>query len=59
MINALFINLLYVQVFFSLTCKSMFHKKKVVTLKYHTAVNIYILLVLPPGSSGSMIFSEI
>lgn len=61
MINALFINLLYVQAFFfSLTHKSTFHKKKVIILKYHAAaVNIYILLVLLPGSYGSMTFSEI
>lgn len=37
----------------------MFHQNKAVTLKYHTGVNIYILLVLPPGSYGYIIFSEI
>lgn len=59
MINALFTTLLYVQVIFSLIHKSTFHKEEVVILKYLYTVNIYILLVLPPGSYGSMIFSEI
>lgn len=36
----------------------MFHQNKAVTLKYHTDVNIYILLVLPPGSYGGIIFNE-